>query len=160
MRVVLCGLRTWQLDVWQWCAVMETHQKVTCKTKVALPQQSLTQVISVNLHRVICEASIPFEKPGQIRASRASLFTKVYFNNCKFGNHGPLEVFSQNAILALQGHFEDCCLAEGGVGNVYNIYNHIYIVYDTNVWYINYLHYIYMKLLPKDYRLAGQTVVN
>jgi len=32
----------------------------------------------------------------------------VYFNNCKFGNHGPLEVFSQNAILALQGHFEDC----------------------------------------------------
>lgn len=106
---------------------METHQKVTCKTKVALPQQSLTQVISVNLHRVICEASIPFEKPGQIRASRTSLFTKVYFNNCKFGNHGPLEVFSQNAILALQGHFEDCCLAEGGVGNVYNIYNHIYI---------------------------------
>lgn len=25
--------------------------------------------------------------------------------------HGPLEVFSQNAILALQGHFKDCCLA-------------------------------------------------
>ena len=37
---------------------------------------------------------------------------------------------------------------------------YIYIVYDTNVWYINYLHYIYMKLLPKDYLLAGQTVVN
>lgn len=32
----------------------------------------------------------------------------VYFNNCKFGMHGPLEVFSQNAILALQGHFKDC----------------------------------------------------
>ena len=36
---------------------------------------------------------------------------EVYFNNCKFGMHGPLEVFSQNAILALQGHFKDCCLA-------------------------------------------------
>lgn len=32
----------------------------------------------------------------------------VYFNNCKFGMHGPLEVFSQNAVLALQSHFKDC----------------------------------------------------
>mmetsp|Transcript_2283 Transcript_2283/g.5387 ORF Transcript_2283/g.5387 Transcript_2283/m.5387 type:complete len:813 (+) Transcript_2283:40-2478(+) len=32
----------------------------------------------------------------------------VYFNNCKYGMHGPLEVFSQNAMLALWGLFEPC----------------------------------------------------
>ncbi|CAE7193803.1 endou [Symbiodinium sp. CCMP2456] len=32
----------------------------------------------------------------------------VYFNNCKYGMHGPLEVFSQNAVLALWGLFETC----------------------------------------------------
>ncbi|CAJ1331582.1 unnamed protein product, partial [Effrenium voratum] len=32
----------------------------------------------------------------------------VYFNNCKFGMHGPLEVFSQKAVLTLQGLFGTC----------------------------------------------------
>jgi hypothetical protein len=40
----------------------------------------------------------------------------VYFNNCKFGLHGPIEVFSQKAVDVWQGgrqrcvhHFEKLC---------------------------------------------------
>eukprot|EP00930_Biecheleria_cincta_P034146 TRINITY_DN23616_c0_g1_i1.p1 TRINITY_DN23616_c0_g1~~TRINITY_DN23616_c0_g1_i1.p1 ORF type:complete len:780 (-),score=133.66 TRINITY_DN23616_c0_g1_i1:35-2137(-) len=32
----------------------------------------------------------------------------VYFNNCKFGMHGPLEIFSQNAVNAMGSMFLGC----------------------------------------------------
>lgn len=32
----------------------------------------------------------------------------VYFNNCKFGMHGPLEIFSQNSMSALGSMFLGC----------------------------------------------------
>ncbi|CAE7711361.1 bath-42 [Symbiodinium microadriaticum] len=34
--------------------------------------------------------------------------TGVYLNNCKFGLHGPLEVFSQSAVRALTTSFPGC----------------------------------------------------
>ncbi|CAE6952080.1 unnamed protein product [Symbiodinium natans] len=40
--------------------------------------------------------------------SRDLASTGVYLNNCKFGLHGPLEVFSQSAVRALTTSFPGC----------------------------------------------------